>query len=241
MVEVKTSTLILSEVTVSNRVGEASSPLFENGQVVKHSQIREDVNRDGIVNIQDIVIVAASFGATGENPADLNGDGQVSIQDLVLVANALGNAAAAPAAHPQALDTLTAADLQQWLTLAQQLNLTDTTSQRGILFLEQLLAALIPKETVLLPNYPNPFNPETWIPYQLAEPAEVKVTVYSADGRLVRTLALGHQPAGIYQDRSRAAYWDGKNTLDELAASGLYFYTLTAGDFTATRKMLILK
>ena len=96
-------------------------------------------------------------------------------------------------------------------------------------------------ETALLPNYPNPFNPETWIPYQLAKSAEVTLTIYAIDGKLVRILALGHQAAGIYHSRSRAAYWDGKNAQGERVASGLYFYTLTAGDFTATGKMLILK
>ena len=98
-----------------------------------------------------------------------------------------------------------------------------------------------PKETDLLTNYPNPCNPETWIPYQLSKPAEVTVTIYAADGKLVRTLALGHQPAGVYQSKSRAAYWDGKNEVGEPVASGVYFYTLKAGDFTATRKMLIRK
>lgn len=99
----------------------------------------------------------------------------------------------------------------------------------------------IPSHTTLLPNYPNPFNPETWIPYHLAESAEVTLRIYSAAGRLVRTLALGHQPAGIYENKSRAAYWDGRNTVGERVASGLYFYRFTAGDFTATGKMLILK
>ena len=107
--------------------------------------------------------------------------------------------------------------------------------------LEQLLATLIeaetvPAETTLLPNYPNPFNPETWIPYQLAESADVTLTFYAADGRLVRTLTLGNKPLGIYQTRSRAAYWDGRNELGESVASGIYFYTLTAGEFTATGK-----
>ena len=96
-------------------------------------------------------------------------------------------------------------------------------------------------ETALLPNYPNPFNPETWIPYQLAEPADVTVSIYAADGKLVRTLELGHQPAGIYQSRSLAAHWDGRNAQGEQVASGVYFYTFTAGDFTATGKMLVRK
>ena len=98
-----------------------------------------------------------------------------------------------------------------------------------------------PVQTALLVNYPNPFNPETWIPYQLSEAAEVIVSIYAVNGTLIRTLDLGHQPAGLYQGKSRAAYWDGKNALGEPVASGIYFYTLTAGDFNATRKMLIRK
>ena len=99
----------------------------------------------------------------------------------------------------------------------------------------------MPKETILLPNYPNPFNPETWIPYQLANPADVALTIYDIQGRIVRDLDLGHQRAGVYQSRARAAHWDGRNAHGEPVASGLYFYTLKAGDFTATRKMLIRK
>ena len=98
-----------------------------------------------------------------------------------------------------------------------------------------------PEATYLLANYPNPFNPETWIPYQLSKPTDVTVSIYSVDGKLIRTLTLGHQPAGTYQNRSRAAYWDGKNAVGEPVASGVYFYTLTTGEFTATRKLLILK
>ena len=98
-----------------------------------------------------------------------------------------------------------------------------------------------PEQTAILPNYPNPFNPETWIPYQLSTPVEVTLTIFGSNGQLVRTLALGHKVAGVYHSKSRAAYWDGRNNFGERVASGLYFYTLTAGDFTATGKMLILK
>ena len=114
---------------------------------------------------------------------------------LLRVAAALDNAAAAPSAA-----TLNIKNVQQWLTQAQQLDLTDATLQRGIHFLEQLLGTLAPTETVLLPNYPNPFNPETWIPYQLAETCECGHCVsIPLMGQLVRTLVLGHQSAGIYQ------------------------------------------
>ncbi len=214
-----------------------------------------DVNSDDVVNVQDLVFVASQFGPSGEgsvdmeakrftwklNDADVNWDGFVNIQDLVLVAGAIGEDAASPSIPAQSLAILSAAGVQQWLEQVRQVNLTDTISQRGILFLKQLLAALTPKETALLPNYPNPFNPETWIPYHLAEPADVTLSIYSADGKLVRTLALGHRSAGVYESKSRAAYWDGRNTVGERVASGVYFYTLTAGDFAATGKMLIVK
>ena len=205
------------------------------------ARLKADVNGDGTVNIQDLALVASNLGKSGQNAADVNGDGIINIQDLVLVAAALGTSTAAPALNRQNLSSLTAADVKEWLSQAQQLNLTDATSQRGILFLEQLLAALTPKETALLPNYPNPFNPETWIPYQLAKSADVTLHIYAVDGQLVRTLDLGHQAVGIYQNRSRAAHWDGRNALGEPVASGVYFYTLMAGNFTATRKMLIRK
>ena len=200
-----------------------------------------DANQDGVVDLQDLVEVASNFQQTGPNSADVNGDGVVDVKDLLLVAGALENTRAAPGAHPQALTLLTAADVQDWLSQVRQLNLTDVTLQRGVLFLEQLLTVLIPKETALLPNYPNPFNPETWIPYHLSNDADVQISIYDSKGVLVRWLDLGHQMAGYYTDRTKAAYWDGKNEFGEQAASGVYFYHLSAGDYFATRKMLIIK
>jgi hypothetical protein len=99
----------------------------------------------------------------------------------------------------------------------------------------------IPKKSLLLQNYPNPFNPETWIPYQIREPAEVLIRIYDSTGQLVRTLDLGQQAAGFYLGRSRAAYWDGHNDAGEKVASGVYFYQLRTGDFSATRRMLVVK
>ncbi len=98
-----------------------------------------------------------------------------------------------------------------------------------------------PNHNQLLQNFPNPFNPETWIPYQLTEESPVSVSIYDTTGQLIRTLSLGFQSAGFYNSRNRAAYWDGKNAVGEKVASGVYFYTLTADEFSATRKMLIMK
>ena len=203
-----------------------------------------DVDGNGTVNILDLVRIATRLGRTGTDPADVNRDGTVNIHDIVLAAALIGTEAAAASAgmgtgHGQPL--LRPEDLQLWLTQVQHIDSQDPTFQKGVIVLKHLMEVLTPKKTGLLPNYPNPFNPETWIPYQLAKAADVTLTIYAADGRLIRTLALGHQSAGTYQSKNRAAYWDGRNAWGEPVASGIYFYTLTAGEFTATRKMVIRK
>ncbi len=113
--------------------------------------------------------------------------------------------------------------------------------KRGLIRLTELVAYEIPTETELLHNYPNPFNPETWIPYRLAEDAFVTLTIYDQVGHVVRTLEVGHQIASAYENRSKAVYWDGRNEFGEGVVSGVYFYHLSAGDYSATRKMVILK
>ncbi len=242
VLDVKGSTVGVSGYLVAPN-GFRYIPTFESAEVIE--PILGDVNRDGSASILDLVQVASSLGketSTGGNPADVNEDGVVNIIDLVTVAGAISEEAAAPAMWNLDLKgVLTTDQIQKWLSHAQHLNVTDAVSKRGIRFLEYLLASLTPKMTALLPNYPNPFNPETWIPYQLAEPADVYISIYTSDGAVVRTLALGHQPKGIYHDKTRAAFWDGKNEIGDAVASGVYFYTLTAGKFKSTRKMLILK
>ena len=212
-----------------------------------------DVNGDDIVSPIDLSIVFTLItnpnSDIAEVDADINNDGIVDEEDLILIASALGSIAAAPSIRALRQEGISARDVQEMLTQAKALpevTQADPVYQRGIVVLERLLAILtkvraVPKKNALLPNYPNPFNPETWIPYGLSEAADVEVSIYAVNGRLVRKLALGHQPAGLYQRKSRAAYWDGRNDFGERVASGLYFYTLTAGKFTATRKMLIRK
>ena len=212
-----------------------------------------DITGDGSVTYLDIIEVAENYGKTvvdGANPrADVNKDGIVDIEDLIVIAKAVDSQApvdsqAAPmlAQLPHS-SSFTVEAVQQWIQDARDIGADAQT----IAVLEQFLAVLTqrtqptPEKTVLLANYPNPFNPETWIPYQLAQPAEVTISIHAIDGALVRTLPFGEMPAGVYQSRSRAAYWDGKNAHGEQVASGVYFYTLKAGQFTATRKMLILK
>ena len=199
-----------------------------------------DVNRDGRVSILDLILVAQQLGrrVSAGSAVDVNDDGVVSILDLIRVAQGIAGSPAAPSVGTESVDTAT---IETWIAQAQLEDDGSLAFKQGIENLENLLASLIPEETMLLANYPNPFNPETWIPYQLAESVEVTLTIYDMNGEMIRRLAVGHQAAGIYRSRSRAVYWDGRNQLGELVASGLYFYTLTAGEFTATRRMLILK
>ena len=125
----------------------------------------------------------------------------------------------------------------------EPLRYTITTEdvKRSLIQLPELVAYQIPAETELLSNYPNPFNPETWIPYRLAEDAFVILTIYDVNGNLIRTLNVGDQTAAVYESRSKAIYWDGRNLVGEQVASGVYFYHLSAGDYFATRRMVILK
>ena len=213
--------------------------------------ITADVNNDGSVNILDLILIASDLGNAGTNlAADVNRDGVVSILDLVLAAGMFEDVAAAPSAQPQVPETLTTVEVQQWLTDARALEVRDAIMKRGFAILEQLLVSLTPRETELLANYPNPFNPETWIPYRLAEDAFVTLTIYDLSGRVVRTLDMGHRIASAYENRSKAIYWDGRNRLGDRVASGVYFYQLRVensrsetgvGDYSATRKMVILK
>ena len=241
----KASRLTLTQLYLVDSDGQRWEATTQNGTVTLPPEPAEvvvgDIDRNGVVNMQDLAIVNARFGQRGQNSADLNGDGLVDIVDLVLVAGAFDEEAAAPSLYPQALELFTAADVRQWLSQAQGLHLTDPTFQRGIRFLEQLLTALAPKETTLLPNYPNPFNPETWIPYRLAEDGFVTLTIYDGSGRIVRTLEVGYRVAAFYESRSKAIHWDGRNEIGEQVGSGVYFYHLAAGNYSATRKMLILK
>ncbi len=240
VVEVKPSMVHLLDTLLTNELSISLCPRVEGAEITR---LEGDVNGDGVVNIQDLVAVTTSFGQFGENiAADVTGDGIVNITDLVFVAGNLGESAGAPSVwYSELEEPLTKANLQHWLREARQINLTDPTFQRGILVLEQLLAVSTPTQTMLLSNYPNPFNPETWIPYQLSEAAVVRITLYDVMGSVVRSLDLGHQAAGYYRSRSEAAYWDGRNNLNERVASGIYFYQLQAGEFSATRRMLILK
>ena len=227
--------------------------LFYGTQVPVGVSLPADVNADGVVDLSDLTAVANGIDAAGGGGNGLSFDDVAAaleaaaeqVADLEVVAEA-------PMGFGTRQDILSGgiayrnvaaalADAKHFVGTGDvQLGNGTETVLKGILALLAEMGA-VPETTALLPNYPNPFNPETWIPYHLATDAAVKLTIYDMNGRVVRVLDFGHQHAGIYQSRGRAAYWDGRNQTGESVASGLYFYTLTAGDFNATRKLLIAK
>ena len=142
---------------------------------------------------------------------------------------------------PTVLKTLDPEMLEAHLDILRAGNDGSLKYLQAITLLESVIAEMRPEKTVLLANYPNPFNPETWIPYQLANDTDVQISIYDINGGLVGQLNLGYQRAGYYTDRSRAAYWDGRNAIGERVASGLYFYQLQADNRSLLRKMVILK
>ena len=208
-----------------------------------------DVDADGIVTVEDFAAVAAGVDAANAQPVEAIEQALLAAAEQAAALEAVAGAPLGFGRHQHRLSLrLTYNNVAAALADARALGTGDVRKPgKGVeTMLERLLQVLaemgaIPETTALLPNYPNPFNPETWIPYHLATDADVTLTIHNIHGRVVRVLDFGHQQAGIYQSRGRAAYWDGKNQHGESVASGVYFYTLTAGDFTATRKLLIAK
>jgi len=169
--------------------------------------------------------VSQSFGQEVKTRADTNGDGVVNIFDLIVVAQCFGQGAAPTiVSQPVAMFAM----VENWVHLAEAADDGSVEFDQGIAVLKEILSSIKPTETVLMANYPNPFNPETWIPFELNQDSEVSLTIYDTAGRLVRRLDLGLQPAGTYLQRDRAIYWDGRTQSGEQVASGTYFYTLKA-------------
>ena len=201
-----------------------------------------DVNSDGTVDNTDASLVIDALGTRNARD-DVNGDGTVNFLDVVLV---FDNRDAGVAGAPTIVGNLklTAIQIER---IEEQIDLLITTNDRSpsamrvLVYLQQLLATARPEKTQLFANYPNPFNPETWIPYELAADTHVKIRIYNTHGVMVRSLSLGHQSAGYYTGRDRAVYWDGRNALGEQVASGLYFYQLETDEMSLMRKMVILK
>ena len=238
----------VTQVTVRNLDGQSAAIQFTYFEFPAW-----DIDQNGAVDILDLVLVGGQFGQTGEGlSGDVDRNDSVDIFDLVLIGLHFGEKTvpvAAPSIHivsgifnatpvseiakrPDARAILMEAETGRHLraALTELEGLPNVTPEVRLVtdLLRQWLIANgeIAADTKLLPNYPNPFNPETWIPYQLAHAAEIQISIYDIMGQRVRLLEVGHQHAGVYTNRSEAAYWDGRNDAGEFVTSGVYFYTL---------------
>ena len=226
------------EIVISNSISETltGAPLTPPVSYAPY-----DVNKDGAVDNTDAGLVIDALG-TRNARYDVNGDGTVDFLDVVLVFdNRDDNVAGAPTIVGVKLTAIQVDRIQRQVDLLIATNDRSPAAMRTLVYLQQLLAMARPEKTQLFANYPNPFNPETWIPYELATDTHVRITIYNTQGAVIRTLQFGHQSAGYYTGRDRAAYWDGRNALGEQVASGLYFYQLETDEMSSLRKMVILK
>ena len=206
-----------------------------------------DINMDGRTDVLDFILIGQHFGQDVTTPLkpnpDVNRDGTVDIRDLVLVGKHFGEVylAASPAEDLWSIDS----EHVNMLVRLYNIMRDSPSSDPDFLATKELLHRFISNASIseyrLYQNYPNPFNPETWIPFQLSEDSEVVIQIYSINGQLIKVLDLGRKRAGLYLTRDTAACWDGANDTGESVASGLYFYNIKAGDFSATRKMVVKK
>ncbi|MBC8235866.1 T9SS type A sorting domain-containing protein [bacterium] len=216
-----------------------------------------DVNRDGIVNDADLSLVISHFGEKYD-------DVEITTPPLPPSStNSSPNPPPPPGAPkydvkiiPETrfleengfLINLASFDLPLLKKVYELVN-QNVNANSKLIPLKETLCFLIqsaeskefPIQNRLAQNYPNPFNPETWIPYQLAQESHVAITIFDASGRIIRTIDVGYQPAGSYISKNRAVYWDGKNSFGETVASGIYFYSIRAGNFNAVKKMIVTK
>ena len=222
-----------------------------------------DVNQDGDVDEADVFLITLTL--TNESPdvngdgtvdaddrtaADANKDGSVNTDDILLVFEKQDRPVnlAAPLLSAQdanldwkLLEHIDAGRLRLQLQILHAENDGTLKYRQAIAFLQAVLVAIQPHQTLLLPNYPNPFNPETWLPYQLQHSSHVRITIYDPRGSVIRRLELGYRAEGYYRVRGRAAHWDGRNEVGERVASGIYFYQLETDTVSLLRKMVILK
>ena len=251
-VDVGTTSLDLTNVKLLDADAEKIPVSEEDGAITVDPILYGDVSDDGSVSAYDASLVLQhvvgliNLSPEQQEVADVTGDDTISALDAALILQyTVGLITSFPVDNPPVAPALNSKNENKLLTKAiEQLEAISLTKEQKQV-LEQLknlvFNQLIPKHTKLLPNYPNPFNPETWIPFELASDSSVVVGIYNVKGELVRTLDLGVKEAGYYMDKTSAGHWDGRSQTGEQVASGLYFYTIKAGKFIATRRMVMVK
>ena len=230
-----------------------------------------DTNNDGRISILDILPVGRLWDQEGDerhpqktgwemgltpiknwNPeeaafADADGNGVVDEEDVLVIAQNWRKTRPAASEAPKISDSMKYLADRDMLDRYQKMyrELNRLGNSEGAIALREALGKLIvglkPEKSALLANYPNPFNPDTWIPFVLAEAGEVVIRIYDVNGRIVRELKLGRLEPGYYVPKDRAAYWDGRNESGEQVASDVYFVALKAGEHQQIRRMVLVR
>jgi hypothetical protein len=214
-----------------------AAPLLRGKLLMLDQTISPVIELDGTVAVNGLSVTARNL-SSGLSMTDTtgltSGDGRFSITFADFITNQsakVGDVFEVVFSHPNGkveVDSI-------------RYTVTEQDIQLGRISFGNVVASAVPIRSELLANFPNPFNPETWIPFKLQKSSDTSITIYDVHGRVVRKLELGSIPAGTYQTKAKAAYWDGTNDMGERVASGVYFYQLKASEFTASRKMVILK
>jgi len=193
----------------------------EYGEPLKDAPIHSVVENTQNHKTTTCIVGQLEAGKFAAALVDMNRNAVVFLDELlnVRITDAAGNVISGPITHRISVEDIA----------------------KGYAKFNMRLGDIIPEKSALLQNYPNPFNPETWIPYQLPQDTDVTISLYNIKGQLIRTLRLGQKPAGMYISKERAAHWNGRDEHGEMASSGVYFYSIEAGNFRSTRRMLIVK
>jgi hypothetical protein len=237
------SAIALDQMKLGDVAADSIAFTLRNASVQIRVFLPWDVNQDEVVDIFDLILVAQVFGEPvgADAGTDVNGDGVINIADLILIASHFGESGAAPFAAPQRPGMEHTALLQTWLAQARRVPDASTEFRHGVAVLERLLLTAMPQRTALLSPYPNPFNPETWIPFALAAPSQVSLSIYDMKGTRVRQINLGYREPGVYDVPAQAARWDGRNALGESVGSGVYIAELQAGGSRVYTRLLLAK
>jgi parallel beta-helix repeat protein len=238
----------LQNVSLSDSNGRSTPVISSDGSVtVTELLLPWDVNKDRRVDILDLVLAGQHFGEDVTTPLDpnpdVNSDGRVDVLDFALVGQHFGEiySLAAPSRDIWSFDAKYLPVLVKVYNVMESIPNSDPDFLTTKRLLHRIIFSAKVSKTAVFQNYPNPFNPETWIPYQLAEDSEVSVRIYSVTGQLIRLLDLGYKEAGLYITKATSAYWDGTTDAGGRVSSGIYFYNIQAGSYSATRKMIAVQ
>jgi hypothetical protein len=206
-----------------------------------------DLDKSGRIDVTDLVLIGNYLGKSAntinKQELDINNDGKIDIQDVVMIGKRFGTIYSPNAPS----DDIWNIDEKYLLVLVKIYNYMNYNSSDVPEFIDvkelirKLISSIKVTQTKVYNNFPNPFNPGTWIPYQLAKDSDVIIRIYDIKGRLVKTMELGYRKAGAYLARDVSAYWDGRNEAGDQVSSGIYFYSFQAGSFNVIRKMIVVR